>query len=314
MTGATRTLVLDAGQTDIKIRHIGGPAPAEWTAPGIRTDRPLAPQLAAVVEAAIAEGRAFERLALGVSGLESGAAAAQRLLDATERHGVVSVHIAHDSVTAFLGALGTGSGVVVAAGTGVVTLAVGRTNVARIDGWGHLIGDAGSGFWIGRAALDAVMRAHDGRGEPTALTSAVRADFPDLERAYLELQADEDRVSRIAAYARAVAVAAVEGDTVADTILANAGRELALSALAGLHRTGEADAAVPQVRGLGGVFGARRLAEAFAAEVRVDLPGAEVAIGESQPLDGAQLLPDVDPSSALAPRIAVARAPAVSAR
>jgi hypothetical protein len=35
-----------------------------------------------------------------------------------------------------------------------------------------------------------------------------------------------------------------------------------------------------------------------------------VAIGESHPLDGAQLLPEVDASSSLAPRIAVARVPA----
>jgi N-acetylglucosamine kinase-like BadF-type ATPase len=302
--------VLDAGQTGIKIRRVGDGQPTERIAPGIRTDRPLLPQLAAVVEEAIADGWAFDRLALGVSGLESGAAASQGLLEATERHGVRSVHIAHDSVTAFLGALGTARGAVVAAGTGVVTLAVGRTAVARIDGWGHLIGDAGSGFWIGRAALDAVMRAHDGRGEATALTSVVRADFADLERAYLELQADEDKVSRIAAYARPVATAAADGDAVAARILADAGRELALSALAGLRRTGEADAAAPRVRGLGGAFGAQDLAAAFTAEIRAALPGADVAIGESHPLDGAQLLPEVDASSSLAPRIAVARVPA----
>jgi N-acetylglucosamine kinase-like BadF-type ATPase len=306
LTGAPRTLVLDAGQSSIKMRHVGDGPPAEWTAPGIRTDRPLLPQLAAVVEAAIAEGRAFTRLALGVSGLESGTAESRALLDATRRHGVHSVHIAHDSVTAFLGALGTGRGAVVAAGTGVVTLAVGRKEVARVDGWGHLIGDAGSGFWIGRAALDAVMRAHDGRGEATALTAAVRADFPDLERAYLELQADAEKVSRIAAYARPVAVAAAAGDAVACRILADAGRELALSALAGLRRTGEADAAAPQVRGVGGLFGADRLAAAFIAEVRAALPAADVAIVAAQPLDGAQLLPEVEQSSALVPRIAVA--------
>ncbi len=310
MTGATRTLVLDAGQTNIKIRHIGDGPRTEWTAPGIRTDRPMLPQLTAVVEAAIADGWAFERLTLGSSGLESGAAEAQGLLETTQGHGVRSVHIAHDSVTAFLGALGTRSGVVVAAGTGVVTLAVGRTAVARIDGWGHLFGDAGSGYWIGRAALDAVMRAYDGRGEATALTAVVQADFPDLECAYLELQSDANKVSRIASYAHAVATAAAEGDAVAAGILANAGRELALSALAGLRRTGEADDAAPRVRGLGGVFGGERLAAAFTAEVLAALPEADVAIGESHPLDGAQLLPEVDGSSALASRVAVARVPA----
>ena len=90
----------------------------------------------------------------------------------------------------------------VASGTGVVTLAVGRTELARVDGWGYLLGDAGSGYWLGRAALDAVMRAHDGRGDATALSAIAVAEFPDLEHAYIELQADPGRVGRIAAYAR----------------------------------------------------------------------------------------------------------------
>ncbi|WP_341476215.1 BadF/BadG/BcrA/BcrD ATPase family protein, partial [Cryobacterium zongtaii] len=59
------------------------------------------------------------------------------------------------------------------AGTGVVTLAVGVHDVARIDGWGNLIGNAGSGYWIGRAALEAVMREYDGRGPVTVLTATV---------------------------------------------------------------------------------------------------------------------------------------------
>ncbi len=49
------------------------------------------------------------------------------------------------------------------------------TRVARVDGWGNIMGDAGSGYWIGREALDAVMRAYDGRGPQTALTDVVRA-------------------------------------------------------------------------------------------------------------------------------------------
>ncbi|MDN3240877.1 N-acetylglucosamine kinase [Glycomyces tritici] len=313
MNGATATLAIDAGQTSVKVRLRDGDRATEWSAPGVRTDGPLLPQLAAVVDRAVAEGHAFERLALGVSGLESAHAEAAGLLERYRRGGVRSVHIAHDSVSAFLGALGDGRGAVVAAGTGVVTLAVGRTEVARVDGWGHLIGDAGSGYWIGRAGLDAVMRAHDGRGDATALTDLVRADFPDLERAYLELQADADRVRRTAGYARAVTTAAAEGDPVAAAVLGAAGRELALSALAGLRRTGEDAAERPRVRGIGGVFTAPALAEAFTREVCASLPGADVAVGESNPLDGAGLLPDVAESSALAARIAAASVPQADA-
>jgi N-acetylglucosamine kinase-like BadF-type ATPase len=195
---------------------------------------------------------------------------------------------------------------VVASGTGVVTLAVGRTELARVDGWGYLLGDAGSGYWLGRAGLDAVMRAHDGRGDATALTAIALGEFPDLEHAYIELQSDPGRVGRIAAYARHVADAAATGDAVARVIVSAAGRELAASVIAGLRRVGEAEATAPRVRAVGGVFGGAELTSAFTAAVLEGVPSAEVRIGEAHPLDGAAALAAVAPTSALAGHIATA--------
>jgi N-acetylglucosamine kinase-like BadF-type ATPase len=299
------SLAIDAGQSGIKVRHADAAGASEWAGPGIRTDLPLLPQLARVIEQSLEQDRAATTVGLGVSGLTDDVADAGYLLAAAAAFGVRSVHLAHDSITAYLGALGDERGAVVASGTGVVTLAVGADEVARVDGWGYLIGDAGSGYWLGRAALDAVMRAHDGRGEPTALTAVVAADFPDLERAYIDLQSDPERVGRIATYARPVADLA-ETDAVAAAIVEAAGRELAASVVAGLRRVGEADAAAPRVRGIGGVFGGAVLARAFTAAVLEQVPTADVRIGEAHPLDGAAALAGVDPTSALAVHIATA--------
>ena len=302
------SLAIDAGQSGIKVRHADAAGASEWAGPGIRTDLPLLPQLARVMEQAVDVGRAFDEVGLGVSGLTSDETDAGYLLAAAAQHGVRAVHLAHDSITAYLGALGDDRGAVVASGTGVVTLAVGRTEFARVDGWGYLIGDAGSGYWLGRAGLDAVMRAHDGRGEPTVLTEVARAEFPDLELAYIDLQADPERVGRIARYARPVADAAAAGDGVARAIVWAAGRELAASVYAGLRRVGESDAAAPRIRGVGGVFAGSAVAGAFTAAVRELLPGAEVRLGEAHPLDGAAALAQVAPTSALAAHIATASA------
>lgn len=299
------SLAIDAGQSGIKVRHADAAGASEWAGPGIRTDLPLLPQLAHVIEQALEQDRSATTVSLGVSGLTEDVADAGYLLSAAAAFGVRSVHLAHDSITAYLGALGDERGAVVASGTGVVTLAVGASEVARVDGWGYLIGDAGSGFWLGRAALDAVMRAHDGRGPATALTEAVRAEFPDVETAYIELQTDPERVQRIARYARPVADLA-ETDAVAAAIVEAAGRELAASVVAGLRRVGEADAAAPRVRGIGGVFGGTVLARSFTAAVLEQVPTAEVRIGEAHPLDGAAALAGVAPTSALAARIATA--------
>ncbi len=300
------SLAIDAGQSGIKVRHADAAGASEWSGPGIRTDLPLLPQLARVMEDAVEAGRAFDVVGLGVSGLTSEESDAGYLLAAAVQHGVRAVHLAHDSITAYLGALGDDRGVVVASGTGVVTLAVGGTEIARVDGWGYLIGDAGSGYWLGRAALDAVMRAHDGRGDPTVLSEVALAEFPDLERAYIDLQSDPARVGRIAAYARPVAEAAAGGDVVALGIVHQAAGELAASALAGLRRVGEADAVAPRVRAVGGVFEGAALAHAFTAAVLERLPDADLRIGEAHPLDGAQALAVVAPTSALAAHIASA--------
>ena len=45
-----------------------------------------------------------------------------------------------------------------------------RDEAARSGGWGYVLGDEGSGYWIGRAAIRAVLREADRRGPETALT------------------------------------------------------------------------------------------------------------------------------------------------
>jgi len=63
-----------------------------------------------------------------------------------------------------------GCGVVLIAGTGSIALGRdARGTIARSSGWGHIIGDEGSGYDIGRRSLQAAARASDGRGPTTSL-------------------------------------------------------------------------------------------------------------------------------------------------
>lgn len=69
--------------------------------------------------------------------------------------------VVHDT-RLILAAGGTDAGVAVIAGTGSV--AWGRTpegREARRGGWGHLLGDEGSSWWIGREAVRRTLRRHD---------------------------------------------------------------------------------------------------------------------------------------------------------
>lgn len=75
-----------------------------------------------------------------------------------------------DILAAFAGATEAPSGTVLIAGTGAIAARIGaRAIVARADGYGWILGDEGSGVWIGRRAVQALLAALDGRGGPTAL-------------------------------------------------------------------------------------------------------------------------------------------------
>lgn len=288
----TAVMAIDAGQTGIKVRLAAGPSREELLFDGIDTHRPLLPQLAEVVRQTITRTQSSPTLVTaGISGLTDRDADADAMLALVHGSGIRRVALAHDSTTSFLGALGRRHGAVVAAGTGVVTLAVGPHAVARVDGWGYVMGDAGSGYWIGREALDAVMRAYDGRGAPTVLADPVRERWPDLEQAYISLQAEPERVRIVASFAAAVAAAAAEGDEIARRITTRAAAELAASAAAAMKRV-RLDDEPFSVCAMGGVFGSTLLREEFTAAVTG--PGVGVVPAAGAGIDGAEALADLD--------------------
>ena len=189
-------LALDGGQSGCRARLDDG---APFDLPGIQTHRSVVDQLAALVRTAAPSG--VDVVCIGTTGLGASDTAAALLAQLPP---VGEVRLAHDSVTSYLGGLGDRPGCVVAAGTGSIIFAV-----------------AVSGYWIGRAALDAVLRAYDGRGPGTALSAPVTADFPELDQMYLALQGDPDRVRRIASYARVVADLAASDEVAGAIVAAN---------------------------------------------------------------------------------------------
>jgi N-acetylglucosamine kinase-like BadF-type ATPase len=215
---------------------------------------------------------------------------------------VTRVFLAHDSVTGFLGSIGVGAGVMTAVGTGVVTLGVGVSEIARVDGWGNVIGDAGSAFWIGRAGLEAGMRAYDGRIESPALLSLVTDNFSHPEEAYIDLQTSTDRVARIAGFARDV-INLAEQDAAAADIVRSAGLELAMSAVTAARRVGlidaDSDVDAPRFSWAGNVMKSDLLRETFIAEILRQVPRPAVSPPIGEPIDGVALLPEVPSSSPL---------------
>lgn len=307
---ARAVLAIDAGQSGIKVRLPQGVRGDDLVFDGIRTGEPLLPQLAAVVaETGARTGAPVDTVAAGISGLTDANADAEAMLHLVRDLGVRDVLLAHDSTTSFLGALGDRAGAVVAAGTGVVTLGVGAETTVRVDGWGWIMGDAGSGYWIGREALDAVMRAYDGRGPSTTLTAAASDLWPDLSQAYMTLQADPDRVRIVASFAAVVARAAAADDAVARDITARASHELAHSVRAAIAQVRTDEETFP-VCALGGVFASPLLHADFVADLHAGDGSVRLVDPVGVGIDGVAALAgltDAHPLGALVHRAGIAR-------
>ena len=130
-------------------------------------------------------------------------------------------------------------GVVIISGTG--SIAYGRNaagEAARSGGWGYVLGDEGSGYWIGRAALRAVLRAADHRGPATVLTPLLLDHFkvPQPQLLLHEVYHQQLKPAAIGALAECVHAAFLQGDEAAAGILRGAAGELEGSALSVARR------------------------------------------------------------------------------
>lgn len=137
-----------------------------------------------------------------------------------------------DIEIALVGAHGARRGVIALAGTGSVAYGVSESGEGLIvGGWGYLIGDEGSGFWLGLRAVQIAAREYDLAPEqPSALAQRVLAalEIPNgralIRKIYGEARVD---VRGIAALASLLLDAAQDGDTRAQEVVDQGARALA---------------------------------------------------------------------------------------
>lgn len=181
-------------------------------------------------------------------------------------------------------------GVVIISGTG--SIAYGRNSHnegARAGGWGHVLGDEGSGYWIGRAALRAVLREADRRGPRTALTPLLLKHFDVAESQSLihEVYQNRLRPAAIGALAECVQAAFTGGDEAATGILRAAADELESAGLSVARRLALERARFPFILA-GGIFRAVPwLHDELHRRLPVAMPGAEVRLLDREPAAGA---------------------------
>lgn len=288
--GATKTLaaVLDLRDRVLHLSHSG---PSNEDAVGARL------AVKAVLEAA---DQALRRAGIAQSALAAAVVAvAGTDTDSIDSH----LHatrdeswiVVNDVVGAWATATGARPGVGVISGTGSNVFGVGgtgeRTRTWRAGGWGHLLGDEGSGYWLGAQSLVAALHDRDGSGPETALSEAALRFFgsPTLEALAASVYTTPLTKGEVAAFAVETSRLAAAGDEVARELYARGAALLGAQTLAVIERTG--------LRGsfpVGLIGSAFRAGEVFigpfAEVVHGVAPEAEVFPVRMPPVGGSLLL------------------------
>ncbi len=135
--------------------------------------------------------------------------------------------VENDALGALVGANGSKSGAMLISGTGSIIMGIDhKGELIRVGGWGHLIGDEGSAYWIAHGAYRYLSKAHDGRATKTLLydrlLDALQMNSPeDIIGLLYSPGVTKDKLATIApvvvslyhddAYAKAIVHDAIEG-------------------------------------------------------------------------------------------------------
>jgi N-acetylglucosamine kinase-like BadF-type ATPase len=248
--GATRCRAIVLDRDGRQVGRAEGPAGIVT----VRTATAAAAIVAAVVRDAVRHALRDDIADAGtaspVARLVAGLAGAGRpdardaARSALEASGVArTVEVLGDSEVALDDAFDDGAGILIVAGTGSMALGrqapghgardrQGRARQARAGGWGMVLGDEGSGWWLGIAGLRAVARAADGRGPATILTRVLLGALALPDPAAMISRVGGASKGEIAALAPLVLRAALDGDAVARQLADDAAGELAAAAAA----------------------------------------------------------------------------------
>ncbi|MEQ7125362.1 BadF/BadG/BcrA/BcrD ATPase family protein [Actinopolymorpha sp. B11F2] len=301
MTGQV-VLAIDAGQSGTRARLVRGTTVRTASAGGVGlvVDADTLHRTAKVFTGLCGtllrdvDDAAVDTVVVGTTGLsrhrDQNAELAAILLARTSARRVV---LAHDGLTAHLGALGGRPGVVAAVGTGVVVFA--RTSTGRwlppLDGHGSALGDRGGGYHLGLVGLREAARQHD-LGELAApLLDAGRRRFGPVVAWSGAIV--EDGTARIAAFARDVLRLAAGGDPTAIQISALAAGELArtvCAAVCALRSAGDEPMETVDVSWSGSVLTDPSYRTLVTARIKELCTDVTVRAPEGSGLDGAIIL------------------------
>ncbi|HEY8314521.1 MAG TPA: BadF/BadG/BcrA/BcrD ATPase family protein [Candidatus Baltobacteraceae bacterium] len=224
------------------VRTHSGPA-ANASSRGVEA----ASQTIAATILSVLDGASPDAIAVGAAG--AGRDDVARAIESSlrSRFALAKITVRDDASIALRAAVSDGDGVALIAGTGSIGYAERAGTPFRSGGFGYLLGDEGSGFSIGQAAVKTLLRAYDGRVPRDAFVVAVERalDVSDAPGALARMYGDVNPVTAIASLAPLVLDAANAGERAPTKIVQTAALELGDLVKAVVRKADLNGAAVP---------------------------------------------------------------------
>lgn len=291
--GGTKTICV-AADLDGRIIGKGVSGPANYLKEGLYTSKM---SLSEAIERALQEaGRDRLSVQMVCAGIAGMGRSNDRLIMKKSFAEIVPnarLILETDAFITLVGATEYLPGVIVISGTGSIAMGLNEQGeVARAGGWGHILGDEGSGYDIARRGMAAALHDYDGRGPETLITKMIVDELylANVEELIGLFYGSESSPRRIAGIYPLVLEAAEEGDMVASNLIEQAASALTEAAVAVIRKLGMESSIFP-IALSGGVFrNSPSLRNTFQRILTTQVPGAHLIDPLHSPEIGALLV------------------------
>jgi len=156
-----------------------------------------------------------------------------------------TIYLCNDAMLTLKGTVGHNNGVLIASGTGSIACGITKEGLeTRVGGWGYQVGDEGSGYSIGKAAIAHVLKSYDGRENPSGLATAILKELAlaDEDDLINWVYSSRFSVAQVAALTPIIIGLAEAGDQQGNKIIQRACQDLGDMALTVIRKLGLLDA------------------------------------------------------------------------
>lgn len=202
--------------------------------------------------------------------------------------------VGNDTHSGFSAAFGGGEGIILICGTGSIVRARRGKTMVQIGGWGHVGGDGGSGYWMGRQLVRGIFHEHDEKGSAHQFISSVLA-FLGLntleELVQWSLEAPKEQVASLTKV-----LFRYPSNSLARQIFKEATQLLATDTVLAARRAGFPPGDRVKIALHPGIAKHQPLfRKLLSVEIKRRLPGAEVFLSETEGAVGAARLAAKEP-------------------